>query len=139
MEQLGRVLFEVGAGDPDSPRLTIDVDREPAVDAERQVVLRDLVALEQVGIGVILAVELRRFGVLAVQGLAGHQRVLHRALVNDGEHPGQCEADGAHVGVGLGARVVGTAAAEHLALRLQLDVGLEPDDRLVVSGGLHGG
>ena len=48
--------------------VALDLDLEPAVRGQRQVVLRDLVALQQVRVGVVLAVELGVLRDLAVEG-----------------------------------------------------------------------
>ena len=52
------------------------------------------------------------------------------ALLATGRLPGQAQADRADLGVGLGAEL-GRAAAEHLRPGAELDVGLQPDHRLV--------
>ena len=51
------------------------------------------------------------------------------ALLATGSAAGQAEADRADLGVRLGAEV-GRAAAEHLGVGAQLDVGLQADHRL---------
>ena len=105
--------------------------REPSVDAERLVVLGDLVALRQVGIEVVLAVEDRVLDDAAAERVAEEDRHLDRAPVRHGQRPGVREADGARARV-LGREVLELAAAEHLRLRLQVDVDLEADDRFPI-------
>ena len=67
---LAGVFFQMGADDADplglDPSLGI-ADLQPAVVAERQIVLADLIALGQVGIVVVLAVPLGEAGDLAVR------------------------------------------------------------------------
>ncbi len=104
-----------------------------AAAAERLVVLGDLVALGQVGIEVVLAVEDRARRELGAEREADHQPEVHGARVGDGQAAGQPQADGA------GARVGGLAegelaAAEHLRRGRELDVDLQADDRLVLDG-----
>src|SRR5690606_30243922 len=57
VEVLARVLLQVGADDADLLLALGCVDDEVAVFTERQLVLRDLIALGQVGIEVVLARE----------------------------------------------------------------------------------
>ena len=131
MGQAGGVFFQVDAGDANASRCAVHLDVKVAVNAERQVVLGDLVPLHQVGVGVVLAVELGELGDLAVEGQAGADGVVHGLAVDDGQDAGHAQADGADVGVGPGVRVVGGAAAEHFALRAELDVGFEANDGAV--------
>ena len=70
-------------------------------------------------------------------GTAGRQQIsaladgeLDDAAIEHGQHAGHPEADGADVGVGRRAEGIG-APAPHLRLRLELDVGLQTDDRFV--------
>ena len=77
--------------------------------AERQVVLRDLVALRQVGVEVVLAVELGEGGDLAVQRQAGQDARLDRRPVDHRQRAGESAADGADLRV---RRRVGVAAEQ---------------------------
>ena len=123
VDELGRVLLEVHAVDA-------HVAQPPAA-AQGLVVLADLVALRQVGIEVVLAVEDRPRRELAAQRQPDHQAVVDRLGVGHRQRAGQAEADRA------GARVRRLAerqlaAAEHLRPRAELDVDLQADDGLVV-------
>ena len=60
VDELGRVLLEVGPGDRDRERPVGRLERQPATRRERQVVLADLVALGQVRVEVVLPVPARR-------------------------------------------------------------------------------
>ena len=121
VDQLRRVLFEVDAVDRDVG--------EPAAAAERLVVLGDLVALGQVGIEVVLAVEDRALGQIAAERQADHQPEMDRSGVDDRQRTGQPEAD--RTGPRVRRLAEGQlAAAEHLRRGLQLDVDLEADHRL---------
>ena len=121
VDQLGRVLLEVHAVDAHLA--------QPPAAAQGLVVLGDLVALGQVGIEVVLAVEDRARRELGAEREADHQPEVHRAGVGDRQAAGQPEADGAGVRVGrLAERQL--AAAEHLRGGRQLDVDLQADDRL---------
>ena len=111
--------------------------RERPVDAERLVVLGDLVALGQVGIEVVLAVEDGVLDDLAAEGVAEQDRHLDRAPVRDRQRARVREADRAGARV-LGREVLELAAAEHLRPRLQMDVDLEADDRFPAHVSLGG-
>ena len=66
-----------------------------------------------------------------MKGQGGHDGVFHRLFVDGGQDAGQAQADGADITVGRGAGIGGAAAAEHLALRVELGVHLQPDNGLV--------
>ena len=121
--ELGGVLLEVDAVDPHVA--------QAAAAAQRHVVLGDLVALGQVGIEVVLAVEhraRRRAREPSARPIISPKWTA-RALTT-GSAPGQPQAHRAGVGVGrIAERQL--AAAEHLRPRLELDVDLQPDDGLV--------
>ena len=125
---LRRVLLEMGADDADLELAVGGRQRHLPVHAEGLVVLGDLVALRQVGIEVVLAVEDRALGDLAAEAEAEQHRHLDRALVRHGQRSRVRQAHRARAGV-LGRAVLELAAAEHLRPRLQVDVDLEADDR----------
>ena len=112
-------------------------DVDPAVLGDGLVELRDLVALGQVGIEVVLAREDGALADLAVEGERGQRGELDGLGVEHGQRAGQAEADRADIGIGRGAEVVG-AAAEGLGRGEQLDVHFEPDDGLVFGQGCQG-
>ena len=134
---LRRVLFEMGADDAHGDVAVGGRQRERPVDAERLVVLGDLVALRQVGIEVVLAMEGGPLDDFAAERVAEQDRHLDRAPVRDGERARVREADGARARV-LGREVLELAAAEHLRPRLQVDVDLEADDRFPAHFSLGG-
>ena len=99
VDRLGRVLLEVRADDAD---LTVAVGArhdEAALRGERDVVLGDLVALRQVGIEVVLAVEERAVGDLAVERETELDRPLDRRPVRHRQGARVREAHGARAGV----------------------------------------
>ena len=103
------------------------LDLQPAVLAERQVVLADLVVLRQVGVIVVLAVPLGEVGDLAVEGQGGPEGQVEGPAVHDRQHAGHADADRAGRRVGRQAELR-AAAAEQLGLRQQLDVDFQADD-----------
>src|SRR5207302_699055 len=74
---------------------------ETPVAGERDVVLGDLVALGQVGIEVVLAVEDRPRGQVALERQRDHQREVHGLGVGGRKRAGVAEADRARARVGL--------------------------------------
>jgi hypothetical protein len=98
---------------------------------ERPFVLRDLVALREVRVEVVLPLEDGR----AVDPAAGRQGEAqgeaHHLAVQDGERARVAEADGADGGVRARAED-DRARAERLRPRLQLGVDFQPDDRFEV-------
>ena len=110
---------------------------DPAVLGDRLVELRNLVALGQVGIEVVLAREDGALAHLAVERQRGQRGELDGLGVEHRQRAGQPEADRADVGVGRGAEVVG-AAAEGLGGGQQLHVDFESDDGLVLGQNFRG-
>src|SRR3954453_16438228 len=123
------VLLEVGAHDSDLDVAVRPRHRYGALHAERLVVLGDLVALGIVRVEVVLAVEGRARRDLTAEREAQPHGQLDRLAVRDRQRAGERQADGARLGVGR-LEVRDRAAAEHLRARLQVDVDLEPNDRL---------
>ena len=127
MQRLARVLFHVDAREADEPALPAGVDLHSAATRQRPLVLRNLVALGQVGIEVVLPREHRPFLHLAAEGEGGGDGIIDGPAVQHRERAGQPDAHRADVGVGPGAERGGTAA-ENLGLGEQLGVNLEADD-----------
>ena len=126
---LAGVFFQVGPDDADPLRLDAPLgiaDFEPAVVAERQIVLADLIALGQVGIVIVLAVPLGEGGDLAVQRHRGSQAQGEGLGVHHRQRAGHADADRAGLRVG-GRAELGAAAAEQLGPRGQLHVDFESD------------
>ena len=117
--------FDIGS--PFAPKAGTCSD---AMLCERLVVLRDLVALREVRIKVVLAREDTALVDRAAERLGRESRKLNGLPVQHRQSSGQAKAHGADVRVRLAAVLV-LAAAEGLRLRQQLDVDLESDDRLI--------
>jgi hypothetical protein len=121
----------VDAADADAlAAAVLQLDLQVAVFAERQLVLADLVALGQVGIGVILARKDRQFVDRAVERQPGLDRRLDRGAVDHRQRAGQRQAGGAGARVGRRALVVRGAAAEHLGAGERLGVNFHAHDKL---------
>ena len=97
---------------------------------ERLIKLRNLVALGQVRIKIVLARKNGGLTHLAIQGLGRAHGKLHRSLIQHRQRAGQSQAYGADVGIRRRAKLCG-AAAKNLGLRQKLDVHFQPDHRLV--------
>ena len=104
---------------------------DPAMLGDGLVELRDLVALGQVGIEVILARKDGALAHLAVDGQRGQRGKLDGLGVEHRQRAGQPQADRADVGVRRRAEVIG-ATAEGLGGGEQLHVDFESDDGLVL-------
>ncbi len=129
VQQLAGVLLEVQAMEGDA--LGVIGERQLAARGDRLLELRDLVALGQVGVEVVLARERR----LRVEAAAECEREaggeVDRLAI---EHRQAARIAGAHRAgerVGPGAEPIG-ATAEDLGLRLEMDVDLESHHRFVL-------
>ena len=129
MQRLAGVLLHVDAGDADAHGAAAGTELDRAAGRERPLVLRDLVALGQVGIEVVLAREDRRRVDRAAERQRGARGELDGAPVQHRQRARQAEADRAERGVRSRAEPRG-AAAEDLGGGQQLRVDLEADDRL---------
>ena len=109
----------------------VDLDRALAHD--RVLVLRDLVALRQVGIEVVLAVEHRAQVDLRVEPEAGAHRLLDAALVDHRQHAGHGGVDQRHLGVGIGAER-GRRAGEELGVGDDLGMDFQPEHDFPIAG-----
>src|SRR5664279_5087443 len=124
MQRLSGVFFEMNALDANPHYLAIHLDVEVALDAQRFVVLRDLIVLRHVGIEVVLASEPAPWRDAAMQREPDANRRLDRDRVGHGQRTGQAKAGRAGVRVWCGTEG-GGATAEHLRAGAEFDVGLE--------------
>src|SRR5690606_13164974 len=84
MDLLARILFEMDALDPHAPGdAGLHVDEHLALADDRVVELADLVALRQVGVEVVLAIETREAVDLRLEAEAGTYRLLDAEAVQD--------------------------------------------------------
>ena len=129
--KFGHVLFQVHPFHTHGTVLTIGGDFQSAVHSQRHIVLGYLITLHQVGVGVVLAVELCQTGNLAAQGQAHHDGVFHGLFVYHRQRARQSQAHRANSAVHGRIVIIGPARAKHLALGLELDVDLKSDDCFV--------
>ena len=134
VQRLAGVLLQVQALDPDRHRVAaVGVDHHFAFAHDRRLELADLIALRQVGIEIVLAVEHRPQIDLGLQPEPGADRLPDALLVDHRQHAGHRRVDQRHVGVRLAAES-GRRAGEQLRLRGDLGVNLQTDDHFPVAG-----
>ena len=130
VQVLARVLLQVGPPDTDALGRPVLPDLHPAVLADRQLVLRNLVALRQVRVEVVLAGEPVHRRDRAVQRQPCPDSELDRLLIDDRQDPRHPQAHWARLGVRRRAEHR-AAPAEHLGRSQQLRVRLQPDNDVV--------
>jgi hypothetical protein len=129
VQALAGVLLEVRARQPHAARPALQHEVDPAALDDRHLVLADLVALGKVGVEVVLAREDRQRRDARTDGQAEADGALDRTAVGHRQRAGQRKVDCAGLGVGLRPEAR-AGAAEHLARRAELGVGLQADDDL---------
>ena len=136
MDGLAGFFLQVDPPEPDEAGAVLALDLDAAGQGNglaRPVVLRDLVALGQVRVEVVLAGEGAGFGHVAVHGQGHADRVLDGAAVQDGQDAGHAEADGADAGVWLAAEGH-RASTEDLRVGQKLGVHFQPDHGFKFNG-----
>jgi len=98
---------------------------------ERPVVLRDLVALREIGIEVVFPREDRSRIDVEIEREGCARRHFDHPSIQDRKRARQPQADGARIGVGLVAEP-SRASAEYLGFGLELRVDLEAYDGFVL-------
>ena len=106
-------------------------DVEAAAERQGALVLRNLIALREIRIEVVLSGEYGFRLHVAAERDGCFDRVVHRASVEHGKRTGQAQAHRAHLRVGPGTKRRATAA-EDLRLCVELRVYLETDDWFVL-------
>ena len=130
MQALARVLFHVQARDADALFFAANLDIYMAVLGERLVILRDLVALRQVGIKIVFPRKDGNFIDTALQSHCRQGREFHRLPVQHRQSSRESQAYRAHIGVWRIAKARRTRAKDFRSGQ-QLYVDFESDDRLV--------
>ena len=132
MQILRRVLFHVQARNPDFLCPALNLDFERAASRQRQFIHRNLVALRQIRIKIILPRKPRPLMNPRLQRKRRPHRQLHRLAVQHRQRARQTQAHRTRI---LIRRVSKSrrAPAERFRLRLELRVHLQPNDRLVAS------
>ena len=131
VRRLPRILLHVDAGDAAPLGLAGDLEDQLAAFAERRIELRDLVALREVGIEVVLSGELALAPDVATEGYACAQGQRYSLALQHGERARVARAYLVDDRVCRLAEGDGTAA-ENLGIGAQLRVDFEPDDGFVL-------
>jgi hypothetical protein len=135
MERLPGVLFHVDARQLHVLPHPGDIDVQAPASRQRQLVLRDLIALRQIGIEVVLAREDRSRLHVATEREGSADGEVDRRAIQDRQRSRKAQAHRTDVRIRWSAETRGTAA-ENLRRCPQLCVNLQPDDGLVGHG--HG-
>ena len=109
------------------------IDHDLALADDRVLVLADLIALRQIGIEIVLAVEHRAMIDLRLEAEAGADRLRDAFLVDHRQHARHGRVDQRDLAVGLAAEF-GRGAGEQLGLAGDLGVDLHADDDFPVAG-----
>ena len=140
VQRLAGVLLQMQPLDADlqplaacpGPRSGVGVDLHHALADDRPLVLRDLIALRQVGIEVVLAVEHGDEIDLGVEPQARAHGLRHASLVDHRQHARHGRIDERDMGIGLAAEL-GGGGGEQLGLGGDLGVHLQADHHLPVA------
>ncbi len=132
VQGLAGILLQVQPLDADGDRGAVGhVDQHLALADDRILVLRDLVALRQIRVEVVLPVEHRAQVDLRLEAEAGAHRLGDAFGVDHRQHAGHRGIDQRDVVVRLGAEL-GGGAGEQLRLARHLGVDLHADDHLPI-------
>ena len=116
VQALACVLLQMQPLDADDHALAAqEIDDDLALAHDRALILADLIALRQIGIEIVLAVEHRAQIDLRLQPEPGADRLRDALLVDHGKHAGHGGIDQAHMVVRLAAKF-GRGAGEQLRL-----------------------
>ena len=110
-------------------------DLDVAAKSQGLVVLRDLVGLVEVGVEVVLSRKLGLVGDRTIDRFCHFHGILDNPLVEDGHGTGEPEADRTDVSIWPVIPVIGRAAAEELALCIELAVNFEAHNNIGVDHG----
>ena len=130
MHELARVLLDVDARDANALLARFRLHHQVPADAQRQVILADLVRFGQVGIEIILSVLLGVTRNRAARRQPCQHRVMHHLPIEHRQRAGKAHTDRAALRVrrcAEGRR----AGAEDFGLRFQLHMNLQADDHFV--------
>ena len=112
MDVFPRVFLHVDAGEPDSlfPRLRLDVDI--SIEAERELILADLVTFGEVWIEIVFPRPAAGAGDFTMGGQPSANSELDNLFIEHRQDPGESHADRAGVLIGLHPKAGRTAAED---------------------------
>ena len=133
MDGLSGVLLEMQPLDTDRKNIAVvRLNLDGALADDRVLVLRDLIALREIGIEVILAVETRHQIDGRIQAKAGADRLFDTKPVEHRKHARKRCVDQRDVGVRIGAES-GRSTRKQLGAGCDLGMDLEPHHNLPVA------
>ena len=130
MQQLTRILFHMNACDTDALFLSIRNNINIAFLADRQIKLRYLICLGQIGIIITLTIHLGKVRNCAIGREACPRCIFYDLLVEHRQHTRHTSANGTAVCIGLSPEFV-FAGTKYFCFGCKLDVYLEPDHSFV--------
>ena len=134
MQRFAGVLLEVQPLDADLNLFgRRDIYLDDALADDRAFVLRDLIALRQIRIEIILAIENGTQIDLRLKTQPRSDRLRDAFGVDHRQHPRHRGVDQRHIGVGLFAKL-GRGAGEQLRARCDLRMDLEANHDLEIAG-----
>ena len=138
VHQLTRILLDMDALDTDDLARAVRIflvqrHLDFALADDRVVQLRNLVALRQIGVKIILPVEPGIAVDLRVDRHAGADRLADALTVRHGQHARHCGVDEAHMAVRFPA-ISGRRARKELGFRCDLRMDLKADHDLPLTG-----
>src|SRR5436305_6462152 len=134
MEQLARILFQMQSLDPYRDGAAIGQFNDDLSFADdRRLVLAYLIALRQIGIEIVLAVDHRAPIDPGVEAKAGADRLPYAFLVDDRQHARHRRVDERDVAVGL-ATEFRRCSGKQLRIGSDLAMAFQADDDFPVTG-----
>ncbi len=128
VDQLARVLFQMQALDADVEEgAVLGLHLDDTLADDREIELADLIAGRQVGVEIVLPVELAAPVDLGVEAQAGADGLFDAVFVQGRQHAGKAGVDQRHLFVRPRAEADG-GARKQLGLRRHLGVDLQPHD-----------
>ena len=130
MDELARIFFHVRPGDAHRRFLSVHLDIQMAVFADRQIILGCLEILGQIRIIIVFPVKFAVPGDLAVQRQSRAHRKFKDLFIQHRQDPRKAEAYRAYIGIRLCAER-GLAAAENLRGRAKFRMDFQSDDGFI--------
>ena len=133
VEALAGVLLKMQALDANLEGVVLEIDDDDAFADDGVLVLRNLIALRQIGIEIVLPVEHRMMIDLRLEAEACADRLGHAFLVDHRKHARHRRVDKAHMAIRLTAESR-RRAREELRVRKHLRVHFQADDHFPLAG-----
>ncbi len=111
----------------------LDIHLDLALADNRQFELADLIALRQIGIEIVLAVEARDLVDLRIEAEACAHGLFHAFLVDHRQHARHGRIDQRDIAIGIRAKG-GAGAGKELGLAFHLGMNLQPHDEFPLAG-----